>query len=129
MFTLAVDFDGTVVDHAFPAVGAEVPDAADWLRKLVAAGARLVLWTMRSGATLAGAVAWYGARDIPLLGVNENPEQASWTSSPKAYAHAYVDDLAVGCPMITHPDTGRPCVDWSVVGPAVLALVEAHRRA
>lgn len=131
---IGVDFDGTCVDHMFPLVGDDAPGAVEWLGKLAAAGNRLVLWTMRSDGTprdpgstpLADAVAWFAARDIPLWGINANPEQHTWTSSPKAYCQVYVDDAAFGCPLLENPNPGgRPYVDWSIVGPALLEMCNA----
>jgi ABC-type sugar transport system substrate-binding protein len=112
---IAVDFDGTVVDHRFPDVGPEVPGAVNSLQELVLQGHKIILWTMRSGVYLAHAVEWYAERKIPLFGVNENPEQKTWTTSPKAYAQVYIDDAAVGCPLIIRTSFKRPCVNWAVV--------------
>ena len=111
---LGIDFDGTVVVHEYPEIGDEVPEAVNTLRRLSNAGARLVLFTMRSGPTLAEAVRWFADRAIPLWGVNSNPDQHSWSQSPKAYCHAYIDDAAIGCPLI-HPEGSRPVVDWAAV--------------
>src|ERR1700683_3136093 len=95
---IAVDFDGTCVDHRYPEVGADVPGAVHYLRAFAAEGAKLILWTMRSGDRpddtdpLADAIRWFADRDIPLFAVNANPDQAAWTSAPKADAHIYMDD-------------------------------------
>jgi hypothetical protein len=87
----AVDFDGTVVFHKFPQVGAAVPGAIDTLRYILSHGGRIVLNTMRSDnperSFLTEAVQWFALYDIPLYGINKNPGQATWTSSPKVYAH------------------------------------------
>lgn len=113
---IAVDFDGTVVDHRYPDIGADVPGAVESLRRLVACGCKIVLFTMRGGEELAEAVEWYRWHGIPLYGINRNPSQDSWTDSPKAYAHVYVDDAAVGCPLRRNPRLGgRPFVDWDAV--------------
>lgn len=113
---VAVDFDGTVVEHEYPDVGADVPGAVKVLKKLVAAGVRIVLWTMRSDEELADAVDWYAKREIPLFGVNHNPEQDSWTKSPKAFAQVYVDDAALGAPLRPSAKIGnRPIVNWDAV--------------
>lgn len=111
----AVDFDGTVVDHQFPLVGPDVPGAVEALRALVAQGHVIILWTMRSGGYLSAAEKWFADRGIPLYGVNENPHQRSWTTSPKAYAMAYIDDAAVGCPLAHPPGFKKACVDWAGV--------------
>jgi hypothetical protein len=132
-FLIAIDFDGTCVDHRYPEVGPDVPGAAQWLRRFTALGARLILWTMRSGGQdaendpLADAVTWFAAHGIALYGINQNPDQASWTASPKVYAHKYIDDAAACCPLRPNPRMGgRPYVDWSIVGPAVVAEIEAR---
>lgn len=108
---VAVDFDGTCVTHAFPDVGNPI-GAEPVLRELVGEGCRLMLWTVRSGYHLADAVAWFGNNGIPLFGVNENPGQDAWSDSDKAYADLYIDDLALGAPLVRPEDGGRPYVDW-----------------
>ncbi len=45
---VAIDFDGTIVEHKFPEVGKPVPGAIEWMKKWQDAGAQLILWTMRS---------------------------------------------------------------------------------
>lgn len=116
MKTIAVDFDGTVVVHEYPDVGKDAPYALEVLKRLEANGVRLILWTMRHGKELQDAVDWFERKGIPLFAVNENPEQKGWTESPKAYAQAYIDDAAIGCPLVESPVPGtRPIVDWKAV--------------
>lgn len=118
---ICIDFDGTIVDHVFPGIGRPVPEAIEWIKKLQNKGAKIILFTMRSdgqqyGNVLTQAVDYLKNNGVELYGVNRNPDQDSWTASPKAYGNLYIDDAAAGCPMI-HPDGfHRPCVDWSVVG-------------
>jgi len=50
-------------------------------------------------------------KEIPLGAIQQNPEQHSWTTSPKAYCHNYIDDMALGCPLLTE-NHSRPYVDW-----------------
>ena len=109
---IAVDFDGTCVKHEYPKVGADCPGARETLTTLHEQGHQILLWTMRSGKELQDAVDWF---DIPLLGINTNPGQSSWTLSPKAYAQIYIDDAALGCPLVTPDEGGRPYVDWAMV--------------
>ena len=125
---ICVDFDGTIVDHCFPEIGAEVPGAIHWLTRLQDQGAKLILFTMRSdtsfgGPMLSDAVDFLEHRGIKLFGINTNPNQRSWTESPKAYGDIYVDDAAFGCPLIRPEGFRRPCVDWEAVGPALLERV------
>ncbi len=128
---IAVDFDGTVVTHEFPKIGKEI-GAAPVLKRLVENGHKLILYTMRSdrafkqetgdnkiedvtGTFLTDAVNWFKERDIPLYGVQRNPNQG-WTTSPKCYAELYIDDAALGCPLTTNKElSDRPFVDWKKV--------------
>lgn len=107
---IAIDFDGTCVTHEYPNIGKNV-GAVPCLQQLVQNGHKLILYTMRSGKTLTEAVKWFKNNNIPLYGINENPSQKRWTSSPKVYAHIYIDDAAIGIPLIT-PAIGRPYVNW-----------------
>lgn len=109
---IAVDFDGTIVAHAYPAIGREVPNAIRVLKKLQEQGTQLILWTMRSGDKLAEAVAFCEEKGITFWGINENPAQSEWTDSPKAYAPIYIDDAACGCPTLWDEGTQRPMVNW-----------------
>lgn len=117
----AIDFDGTLVEHEYPMVGAEVEDAFRWLHYLHRQGVKLMLWTMRSGQTLEDAVRYCRDRGVTFWGLNENPEQTAtgWSLSAKQYAHVYVDDAALGAPLTIRPGSRRPTVDWSIAGPAV----------
>lgn len=120
---IGVDFDGTIVEHRYPDIGPENTPALQYLRKFIECGAKLILCTMRSGDTLCEAVEYLKKNGIDLYGVNENPKQKSWTSSPKPWCHLYIDDAALGCPLIKKD---RMAVDWSVVGPQVLWLLKNH---
>ena len=53
MEIIAVDFDGTIVEHAFPQIGKPIPFAIETLLKLQKEGYRLVLWTVRTGKKIA----------------------------------------------------------------------------
>lgn len=108
---IAIDFDGTCVTHDYPYMGSDI-GAVPVLKELADAGYRLVLHTMRSGKLEKEAVLWFKKNDIPLFGINSNPEQKSWTASPKVYADLYIDDAALGVPLTTSQTSVRPYVDW-----------------
>lgn len=125
--TIAIDFDGTVVKHRYPNIGESI-GAEVVLKELVKAGHRLILYTMRdhdthevpersglvstTGDCLQAAVDWFYKKGIRLWGVNCNPTQKAWTSSPKVHADLYIDDRAFGVPLKTDPETGGYYVDW-----------------
>ena len=121
---IAIDFDGTIVDHAFPDIGKINPGAIEYLKLFQENNARLILYTMRSGKSLEDAVSYLKTNGIDnWYGINENSDQYSWTSSSKVYANIYIDDAAYGCPLIIHEGFYRPAVDWTIVGPDVLKLI------
>lgn len=126
---ISVDFDGTCVTHEFPKIGTDI-NAVPVLKALVENGHQLVLFTMRSdivnptgednelhlesGNYLTDAINWFKENNIPLYGIQTNPTQHTWTTSPKAYAQLYIDDAALGCPLI-FGEHERPYVDWQMV--------------
>lgn len=112
---IAIDFDGTCVTHDYPRIGKDI-NAVNVLKNLVTNGHKLILNTMRSGKELKEAINWFKENDIELYGANENPTQKRWTKSPKVYAHLYIDDAALGCPLKMDLNiSDRPFVDWEVV--------------
>ena len=133
---LNIDFDGTCVTHDFPRVGKEI-GAIPVLKRLVENGHQLILFTMRSdrkdkketndptiqdvtGEFLTDAVNWFKKHDIPLYGIQTNPTQHNWTTSPKSYAELMIDDSSLGCPLRYDVDmSNRPFVDWEAVEEAL----------
>jgi len=119
---IAIDFDGTIVTHMYPSIGEPVKGAISVIKNLIANDHKIVLYTMRSGMYLNDAVAYLKNEGIELFGINHNPEQDSWTTSPKAYAQLYIDDAALGCPLITpNSPFSRPYVDWLAVNKELTA--------
>lgn len=112
--TIAIDFDGTCVTHEYPNVGRDI-GAQPVLQRLVEDGCDLILWTMRDGDALLAAVEWFDSTGVPLYGIQRNPTQRQWTTSPKAYAHIYIDDAALGCPLLPGGPGECPYVDWAAV--------------
>ena len=120
---IAIDFDGTVVMHEYPKVGATLHKCVDVLKELVANKHNLILFTMRHEQQLQDAIDWFKANGIPLYGVQYNPTQCDWTKSNKCYAQLYIDDAALGCPLSVNcvmngeklEQVGRPFVDWEKV--------------
>jgi hypothetical protein len=110
---IALDFDGTCVTHEYPVVGQDI-GAVPILKELIKNGHKIILWTMRDGNELEDAVDWFASKEIPLFGINRNPEQDEWTSSPKAYAQQYIDDASICCPLV-YQGYDRPYVDWSAI--------------
>lgn len=109
--TILIDFDGTCCTHAYPDVGSDI-GAESVLKKLVAKGHRLILYTMRSGKHLDDAIKWFNDRDIPLYAVGKEPNQHKWTSSNKCHGDLVIDDRDLGVPLVTAVTDEAPYVDW-----------------
>ena len=98
--TIAVDFDGTIVEHAYPKIGREQPFATDTLRQLIADQHRLVLWTVREGALLQEAIDWCRERGVEFYAINrdypeEEPENNNHFSR-KLKVDIWIDDRNIG---------------------------------
>ena len=97
---IAVDFDGTIVEHRYPAIGKERPFAIETLKKLNQDGHRLILWTVREGRLLEEAVAFCRERGVEFYAVNRDyPEEEKEHNkhySRKLKADVWIDDRNVG---------------------------------
>lgn len=96
--TIAVDFDGTIVEDAYPQVGKPQLFAFDTLKKLQERGHRLILWTYRNGRALDEAVAFCKENGIVFYAVNKSfPEETFDPSySRKINADLFIDDRNFG---------------------------------
>lgn len=114
---VAIDFDGTIAKWAeFPQIGEEVPGSIETITELCSAGHRVILYTVRCGEALDAAVEWLAVRGIEPHGINVRPGQIEYSQSPKVDADIYIDDKALGCPlMFADSAATRPCVDWGLV--------------
>lgn len=95
---IAVDFDGTIVEDAYPAVGKPKLFAFDTLKKLINEGHRLILWTYRSGKKLEEAVKFCESNGISFYAVNASYQDEEFDSetSRKIHADIFIDDRNVG---------------------------------
>lgn len=95
---IAVDFDGTIVEHEYPRIGHERPFATATLKRLQSEGHILVLWTYREGAELEEAVEWCRQRGLEFHCINSNdPFEGGTPAGPrKINADIYIDDRNVG---------------------------------
>lgn len=107
---IAVDFDGTIVEHKYPKIGKEIPFAVETLKRLQADRHTLILWSVREGKLLEDAVDWCRGRGLEFYAVNSNhPEEyyegeEAPTSPRKLKADLFIDDRNLG---------GLP--DWGVI--------------
>lgn len=96
--TIAVDFDGTIVEDQYPKIGKPKLFAFETLRKLQENGHRLILWTYRNGKTLDDAVAFCKQNGIQFYAVNKSfpEEKFDPTYSRKINADVFIDDRNIG---------------------------------
>lgn len=99
---IAVDFDGTIVEHKYPAIGKEIPFATASLRQLIQDGHKLILWSVREGELLEEAVKWCEQRGVRFYAVNADLDedaashQGTAHYSRKIKADVFIDDRNVG---------------------------------
>lgn len=120
---IAVDFDGTIVEHEYPKIGKEMLFAFQTLKELNKLGANLILWTFRTGNELEEAVEFCRKNGVEFYAVNKNyPEEIfDETVSRKINADIYIDDKNVG---------GFPGWSgvWQMLNPFELQEKEAEKR-
>lgn len=111
---IAIDFDGTIVEHAYPEIGKPIPFAIDTLLQMQKDGHKLILWTVRRGQLLQDAVDYCAERGLYFYAENENyrgeNKEKGDDVSRKLKADLFIDDRNLG---------GLP--DWGVVYNAVKA--------
>jgi hydroxymethylpyrimidine pyrophosphatase-like HAD family hydrolase len=95
---IAVDFDGTIVEHRYPEIGRVRPLAFQTLKALQSKGHRLILWTYRKGKELDEAVNFCHKHGIEFYAVNRNYPDEVWgeKESRKILADVYIDDRNLG---------------------------------
>lgn len=91
---IAVDFDGTIVENAFPSIGPINYDIVAKLRKEKKEGAVIILWTTRQNESLEEAIDFMNVYDIPFDYVNKNADCIDFDTSRKIFADIYLDDRA-----------------------------------
>lgn len=96
---IAIDFDGVLVENAFPEIGAPIYQNISLVRQLFDLGHEVILWTSRAGAELENAVKWCDDRGLHFCAVNDNApsniakyRQKYPDGTRKVYADVYVDD-------------------------------------
>lgn len=97
---IAVDFDGTIVEHMYPKIGKEIPFATDTLKELIKDGHQLILWSVREDGLLQEAVDWCHRRGVDFWAVNKDyPEEERSKNnhfSRKLKVDMFIDDRNVG---------------------------------
>jgi hypothetical protein len=96
---IAVDFDGTIVEHKYPEIGKEILFAFDTLKELQKQKHQLILWTYRSGRELDEAVEFCRENGIEFYAINASYPEEEFDedfSSRKIEADIFIDDRNIG---------------------------------
>ena len=97
---IAVDFDGTIVEHKYPEIGEEIPFATDTLKMLIKDRHQLILWTVREGKLLEEAIQWCKARGVEFYAINKDFPEEDVTKNPqysrKLKVEMFIDDRNLG---------------------------------
>ena len=109
---IAVDFDGTIVEHRYPQIGKPKRYAFKVLRELQRKGHKLILWTYRTGELLEEAIEFCRKNGVEFWAVNASypgEEYKEGETSRKILADVYIDDRNFG---------GFP--GWGVIGQTLI---------
>lgn len=92
--TIAIDFDGTIVEDEYPRIGKPKLFAFETLLKLQSEGHRLILWTYRYGKSLDDAVAFCEENGVTFYAINKSfpEEEFDPKYSRKINADIFIDD-------------------------------------
>ncbi len=95
---IAVDFDGTIVEDAYPKIGKPTLFAFETLKKLQEEGHRLILWTYRCGIKLDEAVKFCEDHGVFFYAVNSSFPEETYSNdvSRKINADIFIDDRNIG---------------------------------
>ena len=126
--TIAVDFDGTIVTHKYPAIGEELPFAIDTLKMLRQDGHKLILWSVREGRLLEEAVEWCRECGLEFYAINRDYPEETTDNNPhftrKLKADLFIDDRNIGglpdwgtiYRMVSHGKKWRHLIDEAYSG-------------
>ncbi len=102
---IAVDFDGTIVEHRYPRIGAPIPFAIETLLQLQKERHLLILWTVREGDLLQEAIDYCASKGLHFYAENRNdPEENPAEAPRKLTVDLFIDDRNLG---------GLP--DWGLI--------------
>ncbi len=95
---IAVDFDGTLCENAYPFIGEPCYETIEWMKELRRNGHKVILWTCRDGMNLVYAIVWCAEQGLFFDAVNDNLESHKKKykgNSRKILADLYIDNKAI----------------------------------
>lgn len=97
-FIVAVDFDGTLCENAYPEIGEPKQDIIQVIKNYREKGCKVILWTCRNREHLIHAVDWCIEQGLEFDAINKNiPEvqEMFGGDTRKVFADVYIDDKNV----------------------------------
>jgi hypothetical protein len=96
---IAIDFDGTIVEHKFPEIGKLLPGAKEVINKL-AKSYTIIIWTCRNheetSKEFLDMITFLLDNDIEYHYINQNDPKNPFQPYPKIFANIYIDDRSLG---------------------------------
>lgn len=139
--TIAVDFDGTIVEHRYPEIGDELPFAIDTLKMLIKDRHKVILWTVREGKLLDDAVNWCRERGVEFYAINREYPEETTKSNPHfsrklSSVDVWIDDRNVGglpdwgtiYRMINHHKSWNDIMDEEILSATMAPYEDVHSR-
>ncbi len=139
--TIAVDFDGTIVEHRYPEIGDELPFAIDTLKMLIKDRHKVILWTVREGKLLDDAVNWCRERGVEFYAINREYPEETTKSNPHfsrklSSVDVWIDDRNVGglpdwgtiYRMINHHKSWNDIMDEEIRSAMMAPYEDVHSR-
>ena len=108
--TIAIDFDGTIVEHKYPKIGRPIPFAIETLLQLQKENHKLILWTVREDDLLQEAIDYCAERGLVFYANNANYPEETVPSPRKLSVDMFIDDRNLG-----------DLPDWGVIYKAIHA--------
>lgn len=141
MATIAIDFDGTIVEHRYPDIGEERPFAIDTLKMLINDRHKLILWSVREGQLLDDAINWCRERGVEFYAVNRDYPEETTDNNPHFSRKLnsidyFIDDRNIGglpdwgtiYRMISRHKTWHDIIDEEVRSATLSDYEDLHRR-
>lgn len=97
-YIVAVDFDGTLCENAFPEIGKPKKEVIQAIKEYKGFGWKVILWTCRNKEHLTKAIEWCKKQGLEFDAINTNlPEvqEIFGGDTRKIFADAYIDDKNV----------------------------------
>jgi len=115
---IAIDFDGTIIEHKFPDIGPLKLNAKEVINKLYEEGYYIIIWTCRGGSELLKVYDFMKNKGFLYHKINENRpfRELGFAPFPKIYADIYIDDKNLG----SVPD------DWEDIYLKDICLIEEN---